>query len=240
MVALKLKVRQRLFGSCECCWNHTAICMSPWHTAREWSKCWIKSENVVFRNCITFTTNNNKKETAVWLTYLDVCLSRSPVVKCVKLMYLVLELWTTGNTAENLACFPWMMNMWHKRSGVSVWLFLSSIFLLKCHDLCAEMFSVSLSLSQETHLAPLVSTVTSCWDFMYSVTKSRLSHLYVPKHTESVEFANTMVISWSSTYYQSATLVSASIISLLRTICLDKYWFCVGPCNGTLCRRRSL
>lgn len=32
---------------------------------------------------------------------------------------------------------------------------------------------------------------------------------------------------------------SASIISLQRAICLDKYWFCVGPCNGTLCRQPS-
>lgn len=63
-----------------------------------------------------------------------------------------------------------------------------------------------------------------------------------PKHSEPMESENqrdAMVVGSTSAYYRSETLVPALVISLQRTICLDKYWFCVGPCNGTLCRLRG-
>lgn len=53
--------------------------------------------------------------------------------------------------------------------------------------------------------------------------------------------ASVVAMMASSAYYWSATLMSASIISLRRTICLYKYCFfpCTGPCNGTPCGPRA-
>lgn len=112
------------------------------------------------------------------------------------------------------------------------------------HDLCADMFS-----GKPVLVSRRIPSVKHCQSRYFllgflvlgMVTKMGANRCS-PKRSEPMESANqrdAMVVGCTSAYYRSATLVSASIISLQRTICLDKYWFCVGPCNGTLCRLRG-